>query len=76
MNEIKSYIYLDEEAVNSIYAQLKKKTIAKKTMGQAASAAAMVYLGEGKAKTIHDICTKSVCRLLAREGTIVPDQRK
>ena len=45
-------------------------------MGQAASAAALVYLCEGKAKTIHDICTKSVCRLLAREGTIVPDQRK
>jgi hypothetical protein len=45
-------------------------------MGQAASAAAMVYLCEGEAKTIHDICTKSVCRLLAREGAIVPDQRK
>ncbi len=32
MNEIKSYIYLDEEAVNSIYAQLRKKIIAKKTI--------------------------------------------
>ena len=44
-------------------------------MGQAASAAAMVYL-KGKAKTIHEIYAQNVCRLLAREGAIVPDRRK
>ncbi|MBR6007966.1 MAG: hypothetical protein IK056_02640 [Clostridia bacterium] len=31
MDDIKSYIYLDEAAVNSLYAQLRKKIVVKKT---------------------------------------------
>lgn len=44
-------------------------------MGQAAAAAAAVYLREEKAKTIHEVSAKSVCKLLSREGAIVPEQQ-
>ena len=45
-------------------------------MGQAAAAAAAVYLSEGSTKTIHEIRAKSVCKLLSQEGAIVPEQQK
>ncbi len=50
MGEIKSYIYLDEEAVNSIYAQLRKKIIAKKTIKRVKGKAASLKIGAGLSK--------------------------
>jgi hypothetical protein len=50
MDEIKSYIYLDEEAVNSIYAQLRKKIIAKKTIKRIKGKAASFKIGAGLSK--------------------------
>ena len=47
MDEIKSYIYLDEEAVNSIYAQLRKKIMARKTIKRIKGKAASFKIGAG-----------------------------
>lgn len=50
MDEIRSYIYLDEEAVNSIYAQLRKKIIVKKTIKRIKGRAASLKIGAGLSK--------------------------
>ena len=44
-------------------------------MGQAAAAAAAVYLRGEKAKTIHGIAAEDVRKLLLREGAIVPERQ-
>ena len=50
MDDIKSYIYLDEAAVNSLYAQLRKKIAVKKTIKRMQGKAASFKVGAGLSK--------------------------